>query len=150
MAKANRYISHGKLQIDSVLTHITNFVSKNERKTFINDKGQTFTPKVGTLRLVTFKTNGVSCCYCGIEATHFQLDEHVSGYTDKNNPRPHLNLYANDMLMSKEHVLPKAYGGQDILSNMMTCCSECNNLRLDLLLPSINGQNVVDSLLNKD
>lgn len=42
----------------------------------------------------------------------------------------HLNLYAvvhgREILMTKDHVLPKSKGGQDVLPNLQTMCAPCN------------------------
>ena len=43
----------------------------------------------------------------------------------------HLNLYAvndkgEEVLMTKDHILPKSLGGPDHLNNMQSMCKRCN------------------------
>lgn len=129
----------GILKVDEVLSLIPKeFIPNLRRKIPIkNRSGQTFVVNVTSLRLITFKTKGTSCCYCGIKATHFQLDE-LYGKKKKPIGKPHLNLYSDDIVMTKEHILPKSSGGKDVLDNLDTCCQQCNELRGNLILPSIN------------
>jgi hypothetical protein len=46
---------------------------------------------------------------------------------------PHFNLYAEEdarlILMTKDHILAKSKGGQDVLENFQTMCAICNNLK---------------------
>ena len=129
--------SWGKLKIEDVLPILSSTFYVRKKKKVKNKEGQVFDVNVTSLRLATFKTKGLNCCYCGRTATHFQLDEI---YNNNKTPKgkPHLNLYSGDMLMTKEHIIPKSSGGKDHLDNMETCCEECNQLRSDLILPSIN------------
>lgn len=46
----------------------------------------------------------------------------------------HFNLYAidkdgNEVLMTKDHILAKARGGKDRISNYQTCCKVCNETK---------------------
>ena len=81
--------------------------------------------RVSSLRLLTFKTVGCNCVKCGIEGQFFRKERagNVQSY--------HLNLYAinsngQEMLMTKDHIIPKSKGGKDTLSNLQTMCSLCN------------------------
>ena len=57
---------------------------------------------------------------------------------------PHFNLYAEEdgryVLMTKDHILAKACGGKDELTNYTTCCAICNNLKghYDLSYAQVN------------
>lgn len=46
----------------------------------------------------------------------------------------HLNLYAIDengkeVLMTKDHIIPKSKGGADDISNYQTMCERCNEAK---------------------
>lgn len=72
-----------------------------------------------------FKKKGVKCVCCGIEGRFFAKEK------NKGAKRYHFNLYAIDkkgreVLMTKDHITPKALGGLDILENYQTMCKICN------------------------
>jgi hypothetical protein len=74
-----------------------------------------------SLRYKTFYQKGCKCVVCGKEGTHFKLCGDVT------TNRRHFNLYAEDgTLMTKDHILPRSRGGQDLVSNMQTMCTVCN------------------------
>ena len=78
-----------------------------------------------SLRLRTFMYKGITCCKCGIKGSYF-----VKEKTEDQSPW-HLNLYAlnedgEEVLMTKDHILPKSKGGRDFLDNMQTMCCICN------------------------
>jgi 5-methylcytosine-specific restriction endonuclease McrA len=77
------------------------------------------------------------CAYCGLKGDRFYLER------NDNDPnaapdRAHFNLYAvvdgEDILFTKDHVLPKSKGGSDKLSNLVTACQICNSEKADTLL----------------
>jgi hypothetical protein len=77
-------------------------------------------------RYKLFATKGVACVECGIEGSMFALEkyENAIGY--------HFNLYAvddvgNEILMTKDHIIPKSLGGPNNLSNYQTMCIHCNS-----------------------
>ena len=81
--------------------------------------------KGNSQRYQTFFKKGTKCVCCGIEGKYF-AKEKVS--RDKSY---HLNLYAVDengkeVLMTKDHILPKSKGGQDHIDNYQTMCVNCN------------------------
>lgn len=76
-------------------------------------------------RYKTFFTSGYKCVHCGIEGKYFALERH------ENNKKYHLNLYGldaegNEVLMTKDHIIPHAKGGSDDYTNMQTMCAICN------------------------
>lgn len=74
-----------------------------------------------SLRYKTFYQKGCKCVVCGKEGTHFKLCGDVT------TKRRHFNLYAEDgTLMTKDHIVPKSRGGQNLVSNMQTMCTTCN------------------------
>lgn len=71
-------------------------------------------------------------CICGLEGKVFRLETHQVGII------PHFNLYSIEnnkpVLMTKDHIIPRALGGTNTLDNYRTMCSKCNSLRgCDLL-----------------
>lgn len=84
--------------------------------------------KGNSQRYQTFFTKGTKCVCCGIEGKYF-AKEKVS--RDKSY---HLNLYAIDkngkeVLMTKDHILPKSKGGQDHVDNYQPMCVRCNKAK---------------------
>lgn len=71
----------------------------------------------------------LSCVRCGMIGSIFYLER----MTDGNSDRAHFNLYAihpitgEDVLMTKDHIIPKSKGGKDKYGNYQTMCSVCNN-----------------------
>lgn len=81
--------------------------------------------KANSQRYQTFFTKGCKCAMCGIVGKYFAKER------CKNQKTYHLNLYAIDkngkeVLMTKDHIIPKSKGGIDDISNYQTMCEECN------------------------
>ncbi|MBC7660550.1 MAG: HNH endonuclease [Chitinophagaceae bacterium] len=79
---------------------------------------------VTSLKLQTFKENGTRCRICGAKGEYFAKEK----YSDQ--PYYHLNLYClkseEEVLMTKDHIIPIAKGGRDRLNNFQTLCVDCN------------------------
>ena len=75
-----------------------------------------------SLRYMTFYQKGVDCVCCNRKGSYFLLEG------DDNNPlRRHFNLYTeDDVLMTKDHIIPKSKGGKDNVDNMQPMCIICN------------------------
>lgn len=91
-----------------------------------------------SMRYATFYQKGTKCVCCGKEGAYFQLD------TDKNqtedSDRRHFNLYAEDgTLITKDHILPKKWGGEDVISNFQTMCVICNQKKGSIYEHEIDG-----------
>lgn len=79
-------------------------------------------------RYKTFFSKGYKCCVCGIEGKYFALERSV------NSKRYHLNLYAvnnngEEVLMTKDHIIPKSRGGKNNLDNYQPMCTICNGIK---------------------
>jgi hypothetical protein len=111
-----------EFNVDEVLPFISREDKKREYK--VDDK--TYEVRMDSSRYFVFREN-LRCSACGLEGTKFCLEISPS---DKN---PHFNLYAVEngryILMTKDHMHPKSYGGIDIHSNYQTMCAICNNLK---------------------
>jgi len=83
--------------------------------------------KMNSQRYRLFKRS-CKCVRCGIEGTLMYLEKPIK--SDETNW--HFNLYAvkddgTEVLMTKDHIIPKSIGGKNILENYQTMCAECNS-----------------------
>lgn len=77
-----------------------------------------------SVRLQTFKKS-LTCVDCGVTGMHFWVECNPGCYNY------HLNLYGitmagDEILMTKDHIIPKSKNGSSSLSNMQTMCTKCN------------------------
>jgi hypothetical protein len=82
--------------------------------------------KITSQRYAVFKKSIVCSC-CGLEGKFFAIEKN---YKDPY-PNYHLNLYGYDekgkeVLITKDHIIPKSKGGKNHLSNYQTMCINCN------------------------
>jgi len=120
-----QYVRKGRrYKIEEVLPLIKGKEGKgNHRYIWLNDDKV----KVSSQRLLTFVRSGVKCQRCGIEGIFFIKERHRKGDTK----RFHLNLYAfnehgSEILMTSDHIMPKAHGGSNGMKNRQTLCFRCN------------------------
>ena len=103
------------------------------------------TMKLVSQRYMTFLSRGIECICCGVEGKFFAKERHYKlikkknrrGRTigkeyviDEKSPY-HFNLYGinrngHEVLMTKDHIIPKSRGGKNNLSNYQTMCTKCN------------------------
>lgn len=117
-------------------------------KKFVTSEG-IFKVKMGGVRLECLKRNQV-CVWCRRAGNIWKLERHQHGYSRlkifcflddcpwcamhprlKNSEAPHLNLYHRNkigglIMMTRDHILPRSRGGEDVLENLQTLCRECN------------------------
>ncbi len=104
-------------------------------KIVISDK--TYNIRMNSDRYKLFKISP-SCCACGLIGTKFIL-QHKTGEN-----LSHFQFYGEedgrDVLMTRDHITPKSYGGEDDLSNYATLCYICNQIKgsLPLSYQSVN------------
>jgi len=119
------YIRHSKIDAKEWLDIVKYCHEKGLEKITINNQ----IVKTTSLRYHTFIHSGTKCKFCGLEGTYFWIER------GKNNSRNivwHLNLYGldndgNEILLTKDHIIPKVAGGQDKLNNLQTLCTICNS-----------------------
>lgn len=137
-----KFERNSKVEIDVVFDAISNFVkiheidlsnptsihggttAKNRRRVEING----IPVRVASLRLLTFFKTGIKCHCCGASATHFAIERNI--VAGINNAPFHLNLWGvsenGEILFTHDHIIAKANGGEDNLSNTQTMCLVCN------------------------
>ena len=90
---------------------------------------------INSEKLITFKQKGTCCAECEIKGQFFVKEKHV---TKRGGEYFHLNLYAIDengkeILMTKDHIIPRSSGGLDDISNYQTMCETCNIKKADVI-----------------
>lgn len=84
--------------------------------------------KTFSQRYSVFRKNH-KCVVCGLEATHYRLERQIGA---KNY---HFNLYGmkdgEEVLFTKDHILPASKGGKNHIDNYQTMCQFCNQEKAD-------------------
>lgn len=100
-------------------------VEEGYRKDFVID-GETYSVKMDSPRYFLFK-KGLCCAACGLKGEKMILEKLPFDNS------PHFNLYGvednKNVLMTKDHIIPKSKGGDNDLENYQNLCSICNNLK---------------------
>jgi 5-methylcytosine-specific restriction endonuclease McrA len=150
-----RYIRIAKISVESVLPFVftkdvrhrlrakglsynsVEWKTAGQRTYFvkINKETKAITVPMGSHRYELFATKGIKCIECGIEGSYFALEKDIADSTSKY----HLNLYGkdeygNEIMITKDHILPKSKGGENRLSNYQTMCYKCNQKKADKVL----------------
>lgn len=111
-----------EFSLEEVLPFIVNDDKRREYK--VGDK--TYQVRMNSHRYFVFRASP-KCASCGLEGVKFVLEQHP------NDKSPHFNMYAVEdgdlVLMTKDHIHAKSYGGEDRHSNYQTMCATCNNLK---------------------
>lgn len=125
--KTHKHVRVGEtIKIEEVLPHII-----DEEKAY--HEFDSIKVRVCSKRLQLFKEKGVDCVSCGAKGVFFAIEhEYRRKYC-------HLNLYAMDsegdeVLMTKDHILPKSKGGSESLKNLQPMCKPCNELKSDTII----------------
>lgn len=113
-----------KLSIEEVLEIVPKEPIKGHTLTFAGESVPSDTDN-----LILYKNKGITCQGCGIVGTHFYVEKF--GYGNKTYNFWHLNLYAKkssgkEVLMTKDHIVPKCHGGKNDLENYQVMCERCN------------------------
>lgn len=121
------YIRKETYSIEDVLSKIvpTNTKDRDSKVDFDGDL-----IKMNSQRYELFKEKGIKCVSCGIKGRYFAKEK------DTNAKSYHFNLYAinenmKDVLMTKDHIIPKSKGGANHISNYQTMCCNCNFKKRD-------------------
>ncbi len=117
-----QYLRHSTMTIEEFMS----LAKSGGKKTIVDDKKI----NLESLRLKTFVEKGTACVSCGAKATYAAIER--DKIRNEALESWHINLYATlesgkDVLMTKDHIVPKSKGGRDTLENMQTMCSRCNS-----------------------
>jgi len=127
MTKRKRYGKSAKLDrkeiysIKEVFTKIRQARGNGQKE--IEFDGDMVNAK--SLRYKCFIKKGIRCRSCGITGRYFAKEKHLID---------NLNLYGitkegNEILMTKDHIIPKSLGGANHISNLQTMCIKCNMIK---------------------
>ncbi len=125
--ESGRMLRKGTYPIDETFEILGDTIYER-RKTFVNFHGENI--KANSQRYIVFKKKGCTCVKCGLTASYFALERH------ENQERFHLNLYGvneqgNEVLFTKDHIMPKAHDGASQIVNYQPMCIVCNNEKAD-------------------
>lgn len=112
----------GVFDPEDVLPFVTN---GDDRREYVVDD-QVHCVRMNSHRYFIFKASQ-KCASCGIVGSKMLLEKSSS------ETNPHFNLYAEEdgelVLLTKDHIRARSYGGEDRHSNYQTMCIICNNLK---------------------
>jgi len=82
-------------------------------------------------RYQLFAEKGIVCEKCGLKGIRFALERH----RDVPN-KYHFNLYGitkygEEVMLTKDHIIPRSKGGRNNLNNYQTLCVKCNSKKSD-------------------
>jgi hypothetical protein len=129
LMRANKNPRKEIYTIDEVLSHVRPHIPHQQNLVFF-DADEI---DMESQRYILFKRDGCKCVKCGLEATFFAKEKSKG---QENSKRWHFNLYAvkdgKEILFTKDHIIPRAGGGKDIMSNYQVMCSGCNHAKKNL------------------
>lgn len=133
---ANKYERKATYKPEEVLDFLPqpddypkNFKLKTIKKDYDGDE-----MKMGSDRYYTF-AKSLKCAHCNRVGVMFAKERHLNKKGKPENLAYHFNLYAIDpdgeeILMTKDHIVPKARGGRNAVSNYTTMCQPCNHYKM--------------------
>jgi len=119
MMKKNKKIRHCILDI----SYLDNLYGKSGKNQYTEIDGVQV--KITSQRYSVFKKS-ITCCVCGLKGSFLAVERnHVDTETY------HINMYGinedgEEILFTKDHIIPKSKGGKNRLDNYQTMCVKCN------------------------
>jgi 5-methylcytosine-specific restriction endonuclease McrA len=97
---------------------------------YLEDGSRIVRVKMGSQRYELFKHKGTKCVRCGLEGIFFALEKDKKN-TQNIHDRYHFNLYGfnekgKEVMLTKDHIIPRSKGGSNDIGNYQTMCSKCN------------------------
>jgi hypothetical protein len=90
-----------------------------------------------SLRYEVFRNNPV-CVKCGLKGQYFAKERNIllREIPGQNPDRYHFNMYGvnekgEEILFTKDHIIPRSKGGNNGIKNMQTMCYLCNQEKAD-------------------
>lgn len=77
-------------------------------------------------RLSVFDLKGLSCVVCGLTGNKIIM-WYDRAEVDVSRGGLHVDLYSNDIVITVDHIVPKALGGSDRIENKQPMCGPCNS-----------------------
>jgi len=95
-------------------------------------------------RFKVFASKGTKCVRCGRNGTR------IFNWLNIKNNQQHTDLYLETgELMTVDHIIPRAKGGSNELSNLQPMCYECNNEKGDKT-NALEWLNFVEFIIKKE
>ena len=125
--KTEMYDRKEKYSIEEVLDKVQFVSEKIGDKNPVDFNGDLI--NMASQRYQLFSQKGCTCVCCGLKGVFF-AKERQKGVT---HGRYHFNLYGlsngEEILFTKDHIIPKCNGGKNKLENYQTMCVNCNNFK---------------------
>ena len=101
-------------------------------------------------RYTLFKRKGVVCVTCGLTGVFFAKERY-----NENKNKYHFNLYGfntagKEVMLTKDHIIPKCLGGKDSQANYQPMCAPCNQNKGSLENPQINTEGYRSTIIRKE
>jgi 5-methylcytosine-specific restriction endonuclease McrA len=117
------------------IDYIFDLISKTPKEKWFLDRDNT---RIKLERVKFFRKHGTECIRCGTKGTHFSLRKDNGG----NN---HVDLYGYtdeglEVLINRDHIVPKSRGGVDNYSNMQPMCMVCNSIKGNYLEEELKNE----------
>jgi len=120
-------MKYGRFTLDEVTKHI----GKSVAKFYSPTTKKLFRVRMGTQRMLLMRRTQ-ECACCGLKGEFFSLE--CFGCWS-----PHFNLYGrnssgNPIMLTVDHILPKARGGKTTQENIQLLCTHCNSYKKDQII----------------
>lgn len=120
-----RYMRKGTYSIQAVLSKIIHNHPANCISPRVNFDGDLI--KMGSIKYRMFAEKGLSCVACGLTGQYFAKEKlPVHGESKWQFHLYAINNFGDEVMITKDHIIPKSKGGKNELSNLQPMCKPCN------------------------